>query len=155
MDKGKKILMVCLGNICRSPLAEGIMQSLARENQLNWQVDSAGTSNWHVGEKPHSGSIKVARAHGIDISQQRARHFTANDFQNYDLIYVMDESNMEDVQKLATTDGDREKVILLLKAAKMAFNNVPDPYYDQRFEEVYDLLRQACQSIIYANMAKV
>ena len=153
MDQDRKILMVCLGNICRSPLAEGIMQSLAKENQLNWQVDSAGTSNWHVGEKPHRGSIEVARRHGLDISHQRARHFTTNDFKNYDLIYVMDESNLQDVQKLAATAEDRGKVVLLLKAANMAFTNVPDPYYDQRFEEVYNLLRQACQNIIYVQMA--
>ncbi len=155
MDKEQKILMVCLGNICRSPLAEGIMRSLALRNQLNWEIDSAGTGNWHVGEKPHHGSIEVARKHGLDISQQRARHFTAQDFHDYDIIFVMDESNLADVLRLAPSISDQKKVKLLLKAAGIGFNNVPDPYFDQRFDYVFNLLTEACKKIIYASTGKI
>ncbi len=139
-----KILMVCLGNICRSPLAHGIMEALAREHGLDWEVDSAGTGGWHVGSQPDRRSIAVAKNYGVDISGQRCRQFSADDFDRYDLILVMDRSNLEDVLAQARTEADRAKVRLLR-------NNdiVPDPYYDDsQFDPVYRLIEQACKEFV-------
>ncbi|RKD17046.1 protein tyrosine phosphatase [Pelobium manganitolerans] len=139
-----KILMVCLGNICRSPLAEGIMRHLADAQGLNWQVDSAGTGNYHIGKKPDHRSIKVAKAHGIDISAQQARQFSVADFDSFDVIAVMDEQNYRDVMRLAENDSQREKVRLLIKN-----EIVPDPYYDDAlFAPVYDLIEKNCVSLL-------
>lgn len=139
-----KILMVCLGNICRSPLAHGIMEHLAKEKGLNWEIDSAGTGNWHVGEPPDRRSIRVAREHGIDISNQVCRLFKVNDFDYYDHIFVMDHSNLNDVLNLARTKQDAEKVELLL-----GDKIVPDPYYeDEQFEPVFEMIEKGCRKII-------
>ncbi|WP_316836712.1 low molecular weight protein-tyrosine-phosphatase [Pedobacter nutrimenti] len=143
MEK-KKILMVCLGNICRSPLAHGILQHLADECGLDWEIDSAGTGNWHVGQQPDKRSIRVAKSHGIDISGQRAQHFNAALFDEYDLIYVMDRNNHRDVLRLARNETDREKVRLFL-----ADGEVPDPYWDDNeFEPVFLLIEERCKAII-------
>src|ERR1700687_5114089 len=107
-----KILMVCLGNICRSPLAEGIMQHLANENGLDWHIDSAGTGNWHVGEGPDRRSTRTARKFGIDISGQVCRQFKVSDFDAFDQIFVMDKSNLSDVVALARNTDDVKKVKL-------------------------------------------
>ena len=138
-----KLLMVCLGNICRSPLAEGIMQHLADEAGLDWQVDSAGTGDWHVGEGPHHGSIRVARSHGIDITNQVCRLFRVSDFDEFDLILAMDKSNLSNVHAMARNEQDRQKVRLLLGDAE-----VPDPYYTNLFEEAYDLIEAGSEKII-------
>lgn len=140
-----KILMVCLGNICRSPLAEGILRHLADEKGLNWDVDSAGTGNWHVGDPPDRRSVKVARQHGIDISGLRGRQFQVADFDEFDRIFVMDLDNYRDVLRKARTDADREKVQLLLDNQEP----VPDPWYDDAlFEPVYNMIYKACQRIV-------
>src|ERR1700744_1319167 len=118
-----KLLMVCLGNICRSPLAHGIMEHLAREKGLDWQVDSAGTGNWDVGEPPDRRSIRTARAHGIDISDQVCRLFKISDFDIYDHIFVMDRNNLRDILSMARSTEDEKKVSLLL-----GDKIVPDPY---------------------------
>ena len=139
-----KILMVCLGNICRSPLAEGIMRHLVKEKGLDWQIDSAGTGGYHIGSKPDSRSIKVAKNHGIDITAQAARKFSANDFDNFDCIVVMDKQNYKDVVSLAQTAEQKEKVRLLV-------NNdaVPDPYYDDSlFEPVFQLINANCAKLL-------
>lgn len=136
--------MVCLGNICRSPLAEGIMQYHATANELNWEVDSAGTGNWHVGEAPDRRSIRVARDHGIDISKQACRVFRVGDFDYFDRIYVMDKNNLSDVLSMARNDADTQKVKLLL-----GDKVVPDPYYDNtQFEPVFALIEGGCKDII-------
>src|ERR1700761_2966570 len=109
-----KILMVCLGNICRSPLAEGIMQHLAKQQGLDWEVDSAGTGDWHVGEGPDRRSVRTAREQGIDISQQVCRLFRISDFDTFDHILVMDKSNHRNILVMARNDEDRKKVSLLL-----------------------------------------
>ncbi len=143
-----KILMVCLGNICRSPLAHGILQS--KLNEDNFFVDSAGTSRYHIGEPPDTRSILVAKNHNIDISQQKARQFTSDDFDTFDIIYAMDQSNFDHIINMAKTDHDIKKVRLILDADKALFNkNVPDPYYGDinDFEEVFELLDNACNSI--------
>lgn len=137
-----KILMVCLGNICRSPLAEGILHSKLNDKH---RVDSAGTGNWHVGQCPDRRSIAVAKKYGIDISSQRARQFKSTDFDEFDLIFAMDSSNYKDLIHLAPTQEDRNKVQLILGNA-----DVPDPYYgsDFGFENVFQLLDEATNQLI-------
>ena len=136
-----KILMVCLGNICRSPLAQGILESKITSNTV---VDSAGTAAYHVGNPPDPRSIAVAKQNGIRISQFRARKFTREDFKNFNHIYVMDQSNYKDVIGLAETHEEQEKVSLLLPDEK----EVPDPYYggDDGFAHVYQLLHDCCNN---------
>jgi protein-tyrosine phosphatase len=144
-----KILMVCLGNICRSPLAEGILKSKVDSTKV--QVDSAGTGGWHVGDPPDSRSVAVARQHGLDISNQRGRKFSAYDFETYDHIFVMDNSNYKDVVALANTTSEKQKVQLILEEIFPNENvDVPDPYYggDQGFEKVYQMLEEACEKIV-------
>ena len=133
--------MVCLGNICRSPLAEGILKS---KLNTNFEVDSAGTAAYHVGNPPDQRSIAVAQQFGIDISQQRARQFKKDDFNNFDLIFVMDQNNYNDVVELATP-AQRRKVHLLHKN-----NEVPDPYYGDAsaFEAVFHLIDTACEILV-------
>ena len=144
-----KILMVCLGNICRSPLAEGVMQHLIDTNNLNWKVDSAGTSGWHNGALPDERSIAVAKSHNIDITHQQSRKFVTSDFDLFDKIYVMDQSNYKDVIALARNESDQSKVDLLLNESQPGRNaRVPDPYYEGGFEGVYQMVAEACQKIV-------
>ncbi|WP_316824326.1 low molecular weight protein-tyrosine-phosphatase [Pedobacter miscanthi] len=139
-----KILMVCLGNICRSPLAEGIMRHLADEQNLNWEIASAGTGNWHIGKAPDHRSIAAAKALGYDISQQRAQQFNHSMFAKYDLILVMDRNNLADVQSLAKTVEDRKKVKLFLDNGE-----VTDPYWDNAlFSPVCSQVEERCKEII-------
>ncbi|WP_248723429.1 low molecular weight protein-tyrosine-phosphatase [Seonamhaeicola sp. ML3] len=142
-----KILMVCLGNICRSPLAEGILKSKLSNNFL---VDSAGTANYHTGSQPDPRSIAVARKHGLEISHLKGRQFTANDFDTFDYIYAMDQSNYLNVIRLARNEDDRNKVEMILNLVHPNQDyDVPDPYYggDQGFENVYQMLDEACDII--------
>lgn len=144
----KKILMVCLGNICRSPLAEGILRS--KVNPDNVFVDSAGTAAYHVGELPDSRSIDVARKYGIDLTYQRARKFTAKDFAKFDKIYAMDEHNYRNILSLAQNKEEAKKVKMILNEINPQQNlSVPDPYYggEQGFENVYQMLDEACEII--------
>lgn len=144
-----RILMVCLGNICRSPLAEGILQHKINMLQLAWEVDSAGTSSWHVGEKPDPRSIATARENGIDITYQRSRQFRAQDFLDFDLILAMDSSNFQNIQRLARHEKDRQKVKMILNFLYPGENRgVPDPYYDGGFEKVFTMLDKACDNLI-------
>ena len=137
-----KILMVCLGNICRSPLAEGILQSKLPETFI---VDSAGTIDMHQGKNPDHRSIETGHLYNVDISKQKSRHFSPQDFENFDRIYCMDQNNLEDVLSLAKTEDDRNKVALILE------NNqeVPDPYWGEMkdFDAVYQMLDHACERI--------
>lgn len=142
-----KILMVCLGNICRSPVAEGVMQHIAKERGLKLHIDSAGTSGHHNGEAPDRRSQQNAKTHGIDISKQRSRKFTREDFLAFDKIYVMDGSNYRDVTGMARNDEERNKVDLLLNILYPGRNmGVPDPWYggERGFEEVFQLIKLAC-----------
>ncbi len=146
-----KILMVCLGNICRSPLAEGILRHKVEEEGLNWMVDSAGTANYHVGEFPHRLSQKVAKLHGINISQHKGRQFVKEDFERFDFIYVMDEENYADVKTIAKNYFNEKKVDLILNASFPNQNkNVPDPWYgtEEGYHIVYNMLNEACKAII-------
>lgn len=140
-----KILMVCLGNICRSPLAHGILQHLADKENLGWQVHSAGTGNWHVGSPPDRRSVLAARSLGYDISTQRARHFSSAFFDEYDHILVMDKNNLKDVLALAETNEHKQKVRLFL----VDEGEVTDPYYDNDlFEPVSLEVEQRCKEIL-------
>ncbi len=139
--------MVCLGNICRSPLAEGILKSKVSENII---VDSAGTAAWHSGNLPDKRSIAVAKTHGIDLTDQRARQFLVEDFDRFDFIYVMDKSNYVNVCRLAPNDAALNKVELILNESNPGQDlEVPDPYYggDDGFENVFQMLDEACNRI--------
>lgn len=139
--------MVCLGNICRSPLAEGILRSKLSNNFI---IDSAGTGGWHAGELPDKRSIEIAKKKGLDITNQRARKFTKNDFSEFDFIYAMDNSNLKDILQLAPNENAKKKVYLILNELYPNENkDVPDPYYGQNdgFEKVYTMLNEACTNI--------
>lgn len=146
-----KILMVCLGNICRSPLAEGIMQKKIEENQLDWMVESAGTSGHHIGQAPDERSIKIARQKKIDISHYKARKFNYGDFAQYDLILAMDSMNYTDIIRQSIDEDEKSKVHLIMNYVEKGRNiAVPDPYYggEDGFEKVYSMLEKACDKII-------
>ena len=132
--------MVCLGNICRSPLAEGILKSKLPQDRFS--VESAGTAGYHIGRAPDSRSIEVAAENGIDISSQKARKFSPDDFDRFDKIFDMDRSNLHNVKQMALTPEDQNKVTLLLEN-----DEVPDPYYgnEDGFKKVFDLIDQACE----------
>jgi protein-tyrosine phosphatase len=143
-----KILMVCLGNICRSPLAEGILASKLPKNKF--KVDSAGTGSWHIGNSPDERSIITAKKNGILISSQKCRQITSNDFDFFDYIYVMDNTNYNDVVELSENQEHRKKVQLILNELFPNENvDVPDPYYGLQngFDSVYQMLNEACDLI--------
>jgi protein-tyrosine phosphatase len=146
-----KILMVCLGNICRSPLAEGILKQKAKEAGLNWTVESAGTNSYHIGEPPHPLSQKVARLNGVDICEQRARRFVKEDFDRFDKIYAMADDVLDDIKQIAREKYDPSKVDLFLNELYPGQNaSVPDPWYGSEagYHEVYELIADTCAAII-------
>jgi protein-tyrosine phosphatase len=146
-----KILMVCLGNICRSPLAQGVLEHKVKQAGLDWEVDSAGTGNWHVGEAPHHLSQKVAKLNGVDICEQCARQFKKTDMLEFDKIYVMDNSNYKDVKQMAGELWDESKVDLFLNELFPGKNmDVPDPWYGEEdgYHRVYKMIDEACDAIV-------
>jgi protein-tyrosine phosphatase len=143
--------MVCLGNICRSPLADGLLLRKIKEQGLDVLVDSAGTANYHIGKAPDHRMIQTAAKHGTNIDFLRARQFTRKDFQNFDHILVMDQSNYNDVTQLAQNESDLKKVKFFLEYLHPNKNAaVPDPYYGTQkdFEEVYQLVDKATDALI-------
>jgi len=142
------ILMVCLGNICRSPIAEGIMKAKAEEFDLNISVDSAGTSGWHNGEKADSRSRKNAVDNGVNISDQRSRGVVLSDFEEFDIVYAMDESNYNNLINMSP-EHHHHKIKMILNEVYPGENmSVPDPYYgNDGFQLVFDLLNDACTTI--------
>ena len=137
--------MVCLGNICRSPLAEGIVRHLALENKLDWEVASAGTGDWHVGQPADRRSIAIAKNYGYDISQQRARHFSADMLDEFDHVLVMDKNNLKDVLRLAKNEEQRKKVRLFLTEEL----EVTDPYHSDRlFDSVFLTIEERAKKLI-------
>ena len=145
-----KILMVCLGNICRSPLAEGVMRSKLPSSYF--EVDSAGTANYHIGDAPDDRSIASGKKHQVDISMLRGRQFSAQDFSLFDYIFVMDRSNYQNVIRLAKNEKERAKVHFLADAlGGMAQREIPDPYYgtEADFENVYQLIDEACTKVAH------
>jgi protein-tyrosine phosphatase len=152
-----KILMVCLGNICRSPLAEGILQHKATAKGLDWIIESAGTNGFHAGEPPHHLSQKVAKSNGIDISGQLARRFTAKDLEEYDKIYVMAADVLREMQHIAGNKFSPEKIDYFLNALHPGKNHdVPDPWYGEEdgYTEVYALIDKTCDAIIANHFAE-
>jgi protein-tyrosine phosphatase len=153
-----RILIVCLGNICRSPIAEGLLRDKAKKHGLNWTVASAGTGNYHTGEPPHHFSQKICRANGIDISDLRASKFTRDDFARYDKIYAMAEDVYKEIRHIAGADADMSKVDFFLNElpeTPMLWHgnkneSVPDPYYgtEEGYKTVYELINITCDAII-------
>ncbi|MEP7169005.1 MAG: low molecular weight protein-tyrosine-phosphatase [Bacteroidota bacterium] len=146
-----KLLMVCIGNICRSPLAEGIMKEKLKNAGLDFFVDSAGMISYHTGEPPDSRSIEIAKQNGIDISNQLARQITKNDFEKFDLIFAMESSVYDELIFLAPSAKQKIKVHLFLDFAEWKFfSDVPDPYYGTKkdFEEVFQLINDVSEKII-------
>lgn len=147
--------MVCLGNICRSPLADGILRFKAKRENLDWIIDSAGTYAGHKGENPDPRAIKCAKKFGVDISYLVARPFSKKDFDSFDKIYVMDSSNYRDVLKLAADEADKQKVEMIMNVVNPGkYQAVPDPYWgeDEDFDAVYKMLDEACENIIHQLM---
>jgi protein-tyrosine phosphatase len=142
--------MVCLGNICRSPLAEGILKEKCKAHGLDWEIDSAGTGKWHIGSNPDRRSVAVAKKHGIDISSQRGRGVDGSDYEYFDIIYAMDTMIYKDLKSWALDAKEEEKVKLILSEIENFYtDNIPDPYLnDSGFDEVYDMLDKACEEII-------
>ena len=146
-----KILMVCLGNICRSPLAEGILQNKAFKAGLTWSIESAGTNSYHTCQPPHPLSQKVAKINGVDISKQRARRFTAEDFEVYDKIYALAADVMDEMRRIAKDKFDAAKAELLMNELYPGENvDVPDPWYgdEDGYIEVYALIEKTCDAIL-------
>jgi protein-tyrosine phosphatase len=146
-----KVLMVCLGNICRSPLAHGILEELAPKD---WVIDSAGTSSWHEGERPDTRSIITARTHGIDIDHQRSRPVEVSDFEKFDVIFAMDSSNHSNLMQLAPSNRAKAKIRLIMNEAYPEQNlQVPDPYTggDEGFEQVYQMLKESITTFLQHN----
>jgi protein-tyrosine phosphatase len=144
------ILFVCLGNICRSPLAEGILKKKIGDYGLDWHVESAGTGSWHIGETPDPRSVEIAHQYGIDITDQEARQFSPYDFERFNRIYVMDGGNYADVIQYAQTEEEQQKVHYLLDILYSGQQlEVPDPYWDDNgFQKVYQLLDKTIEELI-------
>jgi protein-tyrosine phosphatase len=146
-----KILVVCLGNICRSPMAEGLLRQKVKEQGLDWQVDSAGTNSYHTGEAPHRYSQKVCLANGVDISAQRAKRFSAADFERYDIIYALANDVYEEIKKMGGKHADMNKVKYFLNELEPGSNgSVPDPWYgnEDGYTPVFELIDRTCDAII-------
>src|ERR1035437_9860641 len=156
-----RILMVCLGNICRSPIAEGVLRQKVKQHGLNWIVASAGTESYHIGEAPHRFSQKICLAHGIDISTFRASKFIAPDFENYDKIYALANDVYKEIERIGGKVADMSKVDFFLnelpsadrfgKLTMIEGKDVPDPYYgpEEGYKTVYELIDKTCDAIIH------
>lgn len=147
-----KILMVCLGNVCRSPLAHGILEHLAHKNNLDWTIDSCGTGGYHNGEGPNPNSIRVAKMHQIDISAQISREMIPTELKDWDIICAMDQQNYNTIRKHLNEAEVKQKLRLLMNFAYPTENRtIPDPWYDHKlYEPVYDMIYEACEGIIEA-----
>jgi protein-tyrosine phosphatase len=146
-----RILLVCLGNICRSPMAEGVLRHLARERGLTIETDSAGTGDYHVGEAPDRRAQAAMRRRGMDISDLRARQFTAADYDRFDLLLAMDAANLRDMRMLAPTEAHARKAMLIMDhAPEHPLREVPDPYFgdDDGFDAVFAMLHTAGQRLL-------
>ena len=146
-----RVLVVCLGNICRSPLAEGILRAKAEDKGLLWEIDSAGTGSWHESNAPDERSIAVAKMNGIDISAQKARKIKKSDFDYYDLILPMDTSNRDDLYEMTSTMEQRNKIRLIMDVVYPNKNiSVPDPYHgtEKDYVSVFEMLEPACGKVV-------
>ncbi len=146
-----RILIVCLGNICRSPIAEGVLKHKAIQHGLNWTIKSAGTESYHIGSAPHKHSQKVCRTNGVDISAQRARQFSADDFNSYDKIYAMADDVYDEIRRIGGRNADMNKVDLFLNELLPGSNaSVPDPWYgdEKGYTPVYEMIDKTCDVIV-------
>lgn len=145
-----KVLMVCLGNICRSPMAEGILRHKVNELRLDVSTDSAGTAGYHVGESPDHRAVAAMHKQGVDITDLRARQFVAEDYDQFDLIFAMDQNNYSDMLSLASSEDAIKKLRLILDLNGSEGKSVPDPYYggDEGFNDVHQMLDKACDALI-------
>jgi protein-tyrosine phosphatase len=146
-----KILFVCIGNICRSPIAEGVLQHKCNQLNLNWTIDSVGTHNYHVGEKPHTSSQQICKENGIDISNQKARQFTKSDFEKFDIIYALATDVQQTLFSKASTEEEKQKIKLLLdELYDTKGKSVKDPWYGEYdgYIDVFDEIELACEAII-------
>jgi protein-tyrosine phosphatase len=143
-----KVLFVCMGNICRSPMAEALFRHQVAEAGLSarFAIDSAGTGSWHVGEPPHRGTLAVLAKNGVNPGSQRARQLTADDFRGFDYVVAMDSENLAQMRRPA--DGDAAVSLLLDHASGLGVREVPDPYYDGGFERVYELVEAGCRGLL-------
>ena len=144
----QRILFVCLGNICRSPSAEGVLRHMAEKRGLDLQIDSAGTGDWHVGEPPYGPMQAAARARGYDLSTLRARQVSASDFSRFDLLLGMDASNMSGLARLRPSSGGADLKLFTDYAAQTGATEVPDPYYTRDFDGTLDLIETAAQGLL-------
>ena len=141
-----KVLFVCMGNICRSPTAEGIFRSIVLKQELSdfFEIDSAGTHAYHIGNPPDSRSQKTARKHGVDLSNQRARKVHENDFFYFDYIIAMDTDNIEVLRSICPANSQSQIKLLLDYLPASSFPSVPDPYFEGKFDEVFEMVHAAC-----------
>ncbi len=145
---GTRILFVCLGNICRSPAAEGAVRARAAEAGLALELDSAGTAGWHVGKPPYGPMIAAAARRGIDLAPLRARQFSARDFTRFDLILGMDRDNIADMERLRPAGNETPLKLFLEYAPQTGFREVPDPYHTRDFEQALDLIEAAARGLV-------
>lgn len=151
-----KILMVCLGNICRSPLAHGILQERIDRLNLPWIVDSAGTNGYHNGEQPDTRSISEAEKNGIDISEQVSRKISRQDIEEFDIILAMDTSNFNNILQMCRDEFERNKVRLVMNYSHPGQNiSVPDPYYQDGFDIVFNMLESAIDAFVDSHKIKI
>lgn len=146
-----RILMVCLGNICRSPIAEGVLKAKAAAAGLDWIIESAGTENYHIGKAPHEFSQKICAEHGIDISEQRARRFTPADLTGYDLVYAMADDVLREIRRISGHDEDYSHVKLFLDELEPGTGkSVPDPWYGDEagYISVYEMIEACCEAVV-------
>ncbi len=145
-----KVLFICLGNICRSPTAEGIFRQLVADRGLlsSIYIDSAGTSGWHNGQPPDKRSQTAAQKHNIDISHQKSREITTRDFEIFDYLIAMDKQNLEDLQKKSKNGPDKNIATLLSYSPKLDRVDVPDPYYHGSFDDVFDMIKTGCDGLL-------
>ena len=151
-----KILFVCMGNICRSPTAEGSFRSIVSKQNLTdrFEIDSAGTHAYHIGNLPDSRSQKTARKYGIDLSNQRARKVNESDFYYFDHIIAMDTHNIEILKSICPTDSQSQIKLLLDYLPDAGFQSVPDPYFEGKFDEVFEMVYEACTSFLESVVKK-
>ncbi|MDD4556088.1 MAG: low molecular weight phosphotyrosine protein phosphatase [Alphaproteobacteria bacterium] len=149
-DKSYKVLFVCTGNICRSPTAEGIMANLLKKENLEEKIkiDSAGTHGWHKGEMPDFRSVSCAKGFGVDISKLKSRPVESRDFNEFDLIVAMDEKNMYDLSRLSPHQEETASIHKLLEFASQYGEDVPDPYYRDNFDYVFEMIQNACENLL-------
>jgi protein-tyrosine phosphatase len=145
-----RILFVCLGNVCRSPLAEGILKDKLEKNNISAKVESAGFESYHINEHPDKRAIKVAKKNGIDITDYSCRLFTTEDFDRFDRIYVMEAANFRDVKYFARNDDDLNKVRFLMSVISGKNEPIPDPYFgdEEGFDKTFEMLDKACEKIV-------